>query len=660
MDIPLLPEITIIFGLSIGVLLFCHRLRMPLIVGFLFTGLLCGPQGLGFVDDVKSVQMLAEIGIVLLLFTVGMEFSIKKIMQFRRFFFVGGLLQVVLTTLGGFLVGQLFDRPMGESLFLGFLLALSSTTIVMRILDERSEIGSPHGRLILGTLIFQDVAVVPMMLLVPVLAGADDVIDPSFLFALGEGILILVVAFVVAERIVPTLLFHVARTGSRELFLLSVLVICFSVAWLASRVGLSLSLGAFLAGLIVSESEYSNKAIGDILPFRDIFTSFFFVSIGMLLNLGFLIEHPFTILFIALGVFILKSTVAGITGIAVGMPLRTTVLSALALSQVGEFSFVLAQAGIDLNIATEQHYQLFLAVTVITMALTPAMINYSPKIANWAMQLPVPTQLKTGLKPIKVEPEHRDENHVIIIGLGLAGKNLARSTQEAGIPYVILEMDADIVKQERKCGEPIHFGDATHENVLRHANIAQAKAVAVLINDPVASLRIVELVKRMNPAVYLIVRTRYHDEMKPMFQLGADDVIVDEFGSSVEIFTRVLQKYDVTRDRIEGFIEDLRMEGYEMLRLKYQEPTLFSTLDKEFGEVSTGTFVLSRRSLLANKTLGEAQLRKAHGLSLVLIKRKSETFSNLDAETELLPNDVLVVVGTDEDLKKAEKLFSLS
>lgn len=658
MDIPLLQDILIIFGLSIGVLLVCHRMKVPIIVGFLVTGLICGPHGLAFVDDIGSVQILAKIGIVLLLFTVGMEFSVRKIMQFRRFFLVGGFLQVSLTTLAGLGIGKLLGRPLGESIFLGFLLSLSSTTIVMRILEERMETNTPHGRLILGMLIFQDVAIVPMMLLVPVLSGTDSLFDPSFLFLLAEGILILFVVFFAAARIVPKLLDYVARTGSRELFLLSVLAIGFSVAWLASSLGLSLSLGAFLAGLIIAESEYSNRAIGDILPFRDIFTSFFFVSVGMLLNIGFVAEQPFLILFVAAGVYLLKAAIVGGTAVVVGMPLRTVVLSMLALSQVGEFSFILAKTGIEYGIGNDYYYQLFLAVSVLTMALTPSSIEASTYIAAKALKLPLPSKIKSGLRPMKVELEKPLHDHVIIIGLGLTGKNLVRSTKEAEISYIILELDADIVREEREKGEPIHFGDATHETVLKHAQVKEARAVAVLINDPVAALRVVELARRLNPNAYLIVRTRYNEEMKPMFQLGADDVIVDEFGSSVEIFTRVLKKYDVPHEKIKAFVTDLRSEGYEMQRLLYQEPTVFTHVREAVSEIGTETFLLSPNSVCVNKSLEEIGLRKNYGLTLVLIKREGETFANFEADAKLKAGDLLVVVGSEKDLERGKTLFS--
>lgn len=360
MDLPLLPDILTIFSLSIAVLLLCHRIHLPTVVGFLATGVLCGPHALGLVPEESEVQILAELGIILLLFTVGMEFSFKKILEYKRYFLIGGGLQIGLTVSAGMAIGWIIGRPFGESVFLGFLLALSSTAIVLRVLEEKMEMDAPHGRLILGMMIFQDIVAIPMMLLIPFLDGkGDEAFNFSLIVSIFKGVLILACVLYSAEKLVPRLLYYIARTRSRELFLLSVLAICLSVAWLTASMGLSLSLGAFLAGLIISESDYRAEAMSDILPFQGIFTSFFFVSIGMLLNLHFFLDQPFTILLLVAGVMILKALLAGAAGIAVGMPLRVVVISAFAMCQVGEFSFVLAKAGSSYGLGSDYHYQLF-------------------------------------------------------------------------------------------------------------------------------------------------------------------------------------------------------------------------------------------------------------------------------------------------------------
>lgn len=573
MEIPLLKEIMIIFILSIIVILFCYRIKLPPIVGFLITGILAGPYGFGFVQNVTDVEMLANIGIVLLLFSVGMEFSVKKIIEYKRYFFIGGVLQVLFTTLGGIAAGYITGASLGESIMLGFLLSLSSTAIVLRMLDDKSQTDSPQGKFIIGVLIFQDIVAIPMMLVTPLLSGAEFNLDGNFWINFAKGFVVIIGVLVAAYKIVPHALFLIAKTRSRELFLLSVLTICFSVAWLTSSVGLSLSLGAFLAGLIVSDSEYRHEAVNDILPFQDIFTSFFFVSIGMLLNTEFFIDQPLFILSIAFGILLLKAFMAGASSVILGMPLRVAVLSGLALSQVGEFSFVLAKNGVNLGIGSEYDYQLFLAVSLLTMALTPTLMNFSPFIANLCTRLPLPSKIINGLNPLEASSKAKHENHVIIIGFGPSGQNLARSLKESNIPYVIIEMNPETVIKQKAKGEPILYGDATHLTILKHVDLGSAQAVAVLINDFNATLRIAEVVRKLNPDVFMIVRTRYMQQVKELYDAGADDVIPDEFGTSVEVFTRVLKKSSIPSEQIDKIVTIIREEGMELHRLLYKEKT---------------------------------------------------------------------------------------
>lgn len=656
-EIPLINDIVVIFGLSIGVLLLCHKIKLPSVVGFLFTGVICGPHALGLVKGEADVQTLASLGIVLLLFTVGMEFSFKKILESKRFFVIGGGLQVLLTVLVGLGVALLLNRPFNEALFLGFLLSLSSTAIVLRMIDEKRESDSPHGRVILGMMIFQDIIAIPMMLAIPILGGVSQGFDLSTLFSFGKGVIVLGAVLFLGAKLVPALLYQIAKTRRRELFLMSVITICSSVAWVTSHIGLSLSLGAFLAGLIISDSEYRTEAVGDILPFQDIFTSFFFVSVGMLLNLGFFIEQPFLILAVTAGVILLKGSIAGLATIILGMPLRTVVMAGVAMAQIGEFSFVLAKEGQHYALGGDYQYQLFLAVALLSMAFTPSLIQLAPYLATQLLRLPLPVKLKSGLSPFTSAANHNLKDHVIIIGFGISGRNLARSSRDANIPYLILEMNADTVKKEKLRGEPIHFGDASHEAVLHHANITEAKAVAVVINDPIAAGRIVGVARKLNPNSYIVVRTRYLSEMKKMYALGADEVIPDEYGSSIEVFTRVLREYKIPQEDLQRIISEMRIEGYEMLRLLFKEPTALSDLQVTLSDVEIETFRIPLHSHLVGKTLGELNLRKEYGVTAMLINRGNETITNLDSNTYVFANDIIVVVGTHDHLFNASKFF---
>jgi CPA2 family monovalent cation:H+ antiporter-2 len=566
----LLQEVIVIFGLSIGVLLACHRLGIPSIVGFLLTGVICGPFGLGLVSMTEDVQTLADLGVVLLLFSVGIEFSLRRVLKFTRLFFVGGGIQVLLTLFSGFVIAQILGRPTGESIFLGFLLSLSSTAIVLRVFDQRKEASTPSGKAALSMLIFQDIAAVPMMLMTPFLTDKGPFIEGSLFYTFGLGFVLVMGVFFASLKVVPHLMHLIASTRSRELFLLTTLCLCFSVAWITESVGLSLSLGAFLAGLIISETEYRNEAIEDILPFQDVFISFFFITIGMLLNIEFLLHNPALVIFAALGVLLLKMILAALAGIGVGLPLRAAVVVGFTIAQVGEFSFVLAQSGMHAGLASSFHYQLFLAVAVLTMAVTPSMMQVAPVVAGWLQKLPLPKKLVHGMHPVPKEKKATVTKHVVIIGFDIPGEMLAKSCKMAQIPYVIIEMDPAKVVEQKSKGTLIYYGDATHVSILKEANVENAYAIAVMMNEYDVNMRILDRIRDLNNNAFVIVRARMVDEMKGLFEHGADEVIPDEFGSSVEIFTRIMQKYAIDSAHIDEMVDIHRKEGYDLIRLLYK------------------------------------------------------------------------------------------
>lgn len=659
MDFLLIKDLLIILGFSILVLLIGHRLHIPPVVGFILTGLLAGPHGLGLAGESGDVDLLAEMGIVLLLFGIGMEFSIKKLVQIKKLFLLGGSLQVGLTILLSFIIAASLGRPWGEAIFLGFLISMSSTAIVMSILDQKGETASPHGRLSISILIFQDMVAIPMILLTPLLAQSQEGkhFDLSLLWPLAKGVFILTAVFISAHYLVPKLLHLVARTRNKELFLLSVLTLCFGVAWLTSSIGLSLTIGAFMAGLVISESDFSNEAINNIFPFQALFISFFFVSVGMLLDLRFVAAQPWLILGLAIAIMCAKILTAGLTTVLLGLPIRTAVLVGIGLSQIGEFSFVLAKTGVPYGLVTDYYYQLFLATSLFTLILSPVLINFAPWIASCISHLPMPHKLRTGFRgEMREERAHLDQ-HVIIIGFGLSGRNLARSCKLANIPYIVLEMNPDTVREQKKKGEPIQFGDATHPSTLEHLHIQKAKAVAVLVNDPIGARRIVKIAREANPLVYIIVRTRYMQEMSLMNKLGADEAIPDEFGTSVEIFTRVLRQYLIPNEEIHAFVENIRADGYELLRDQDPSPMKLTDIKFNLSNVEIGSFRIHENSPLLGKKLSESDLRGKHGLTVILIRRGGEILSNPIGETIFNEKDVVVVLGNKAQLKESTDVF---
>ncbi|MBI4553876.1 MAG: cation:proton antiporter [Candidatus Latescibacteria bacterium] len=661
MTIPLLPDIVIILGLSSAVLFLCHRLHIPTIVGFLLTGLLAGPHGFRVVKAVHDVEVLAEIGVVLLLFTIGLEFSLHSLFQIKRAAVIGGALQVILTSLAGFAIASKLGQPVGVAVLLGFLISLSSTAIVLGLLQERAEIDSAHGRVSLAILIFQDIMTVPMMLVTPLLAGTAASIGESLLILAIKGIGIIGLVIVSARWVVPWLLYQVARTRSREFFLLSIVVICLSVAWLTSSLGLSLALGAFLAGLIISESEYSDQALGNIIPFRDVFTSFFFVSIGMLLNIGFLLRQPGVIVLTAAGVLIIKSLIAGLAVLLLGLPLRTAVLVGMALCQIGEFSFILSKAGVESGVLNDAIYQRFLAVSVVTMAAAPFILTLAPRVAGLIIRFPLPGRIKSGWYEMPAVtgtyPKDYLQDHLVIIGFGVNGRNVARAARIAMIPYVIIEMNPETVRTERANGEPISYGDATQEAVLGAVGIAEARVAVVAVADPVTTRSITATVRRLSPKAYLIARTRYLREMKPLYDLGANEVIPEEFETSIEIFTRVLERYLIPRNDIEAFITEVRSDGYEMLRSLSKGSTSLADLKLHLPDIEICTFRVSGRSPLVGKTLAQAELRTRYGVTVLLIQRDAQTIPNPDGTMLLCADDVAVILGRPEEIAEVVEVF---
>uniref|UniRef100_I2Q226 Kef-type K+ transport system, predicted NAD-binding component n=1 Tax=Desulfovibrio sp. U5L TaxID=596152 RepID=I2Q226_9BACT len=652
MDIPLLPDITVIFGLAVVVILVCHRLKIPALVGMLLTGILCGPHGLGLVRSAHDVEILSEIGVILLLFTIGLELSLADLTRLRRPVFLGGAAQMALTWLVFFDVSFfVLDFSGGAAVLIGMLAALSSTAIVLKTLQERAEMEAPHGRVTLGILVFQDLLAVPMMLSVPLLAGQTFGFTNSIVFTIAKGALVLILLVVLSRKLMPILLLSIVRTRSRELFLLTALGVCLAVSLLTASIGLSLSLGAFLAGLLLSGSDYRENLHEAVLPFKDVFTALFFISIGMLLDMAPAMQHWIEILGAAALLLAVKAVLAGAATRITGYPRRTAVLVGLALCQVGEFSFILAKAGFDQKVISEHFYQKFLAASILTMVLAPFLIALAPRAASLLARL-------TGRRDIpEGPPSPLLTDHLIILGFGAGGRQLARAAQAGGIPYVVLEMNPDTVRKESKKGEPIVFGDASKPGVLRHVGVRDAKALAVVISDAAAARRAVEVARNENPALYIVARTRFNSEIKALLDIGANDVIAEEFEASLVVFARVLGKFMVPRDDIERMAQDIRREGYRaMLPDSLAAMASFSP-DKSLAGLHVAVFTVDAASKLAGKTLEEVRLRRDHNLTVAAARRGEEFVPNPDGPFALSPGDRLYVMGTAEALHEGAELF---
>ncbi len=566
-ELTFLRDLVMLFGVSIVVVYGFNKLRVPAVVGFLVAGALLGPHGLNVVDDVARVEIFAEVGVVLLLFTIGVEFSLAHITSLRAVV-GGGVIQITSAIALSALAGMAAGLPVNQAVFWGFLIAMSSTAIVLKMVTERGESNSPHGRLTIGILIVQDLAMVPMMMLTPVLGGHGDGGAAAVLWSLAKAVLLVTLILVAARFLVPRLLIEVVRSRSRELFVITIILVCLGIAWLNSLAGLSLALGAFIAGLIISESEYSHQALAEILPFRDSFNSLFFIAIGMLLDARVLLAHPVLVGGLVVVIVAGKFVTAALAAVAVGYSWRPAVLTGAALAQVGEFSFILSKVGKDVGLLTGESFQIFLTVSILTLILTPFLIQASPVLARRAEAI---QRLRHWLPERPAEsytvpsPLHL-QDHTIVAGYGVNGRNLAQVLRETEIAFVVVEMDGETVLQEQQHGMAIYFGDVTHPQTLRRLGIQRARALVLAISDPIATRRAVTVARQLNPALHIIARTRYLREIDDLREAGADQVVPEEFETSIEIFSRVLQHYRVPSHMIAEKAERIRQEGYALLR----------------------------------------------------------------------------------------------
>jgi monovalent cation:H+ antiporter-2, CPA2 family len=664
MALGLLTDILIVFAVALVVGMIFHRIRVPPLVAFILTGAIVGPYGFSIITGQEQVSSLAEIGIILLLFTIGLEFSFKDLWKIRVIAIVGGALQVGLSF--AFFCGLALSLglPANQAILMGFLFSLSSTAIVLKILHQNGEMDSPHGSIVLGILVFQDLMAIPMIMAIPFLASIP-LLDPTPLLS-GEALISLVINDLVivlvlvacAKWVIPRIMYEIAKTRNQELFLLFVILACFGVAWMVSYTGISLAIGALLAGLIISGSEYSHQAASIVLPFRDIFTSFFFISVGMLVNVRFLMEHLWIVAFLIVIAIVAKALIATAAPLALGYPLRTSAMTGLALAQVGEFSFIIAQSGFDTGILPEGTYQMFLIVALITMAATPFVISIGQPVTGRLCRMPFLASAARGTCGIDNDgPPPPQADHLVIIGYGITGRTLARTASRAGIACTIIELNPDLVIAARQDGKTVVFGDATAEGVLGHARVQGARIVVVAINDPVATRRIVDICRRLSPALTIIVRTRYVSEVRALQDAGANEVIAEEFETSVEIFTVVLHKYFVPRDHIDTFIADIRADGYRMLRSHHAVPGSLPDLVRHIPNVTVSPFTVEPGSPLAGTTLGGFNLRKRYNILVLAIRKNGEVFTGISGETRIEAGDVVICYASPEDIAKGAALF---
>jgi len=653
-DLGILRDLVVLVAIAIPVVALGQKLRVPSVVGFLLTGIAIGPSGLGLIARTDSVSGIAEVGVVLLLFAIGLELPLSRVLRMGRPLVVGGALQVAGTVAAVALLAVAFGASWSRGVFFGALVAMSSTAVVLKAYQDRGELDAPHARVAVAILIFQDLCVVPLMLLVPFLGGAGA--GTAAVAGRAAASVAALAALVAGGRVVlPWLLQRLVATGNREIFTLGIVFFGLGAAFLTSLLGLSLAIGAFIAGVVISESEYGLQALADVLPFRDVLSGIFFASVGMLFDLRTVAYQPLAFLGIVAGLQLVKAAVATLAVASLRRSAEVSLRAGLGLAQVGEFAFVLAGVGVPLGLFPERDYQMFLGASVYTMLAAPFLIGWAGPIAERLAHLgrhATPERLR------RAEPARDDlSDHVVIVGYGLNGRNVARALKAAGIRYVILEQNGETVRRLAARGEPALFGDGTRAEVLRRAGVERARVLVFAIAVAQDERRGVTAARSLNQRLRIIVRTRYQSGVRELERIGANEVVPEEFETSLEIFARVLRAYAVPANVVRREIEAARGSRYEMLRglvMPDLRPEALASLGVqahvEMIAVEAGSEAIGRNA-------ASLRLRTRTGATVLAAVRDGVAIYEPDPSFGYRAGDTVVLVGTAEALAKAEAVF---
>ena len=655
-ELGILQDLVVVLGVAIPTVAIAHRLRIPAIVGFFLVGAVIGPYGLALIPNAESVTVLADLGVLLLLFTIGLELSLTRVMQLGRVALQGGALQVGGTLVAVAAVATGLGVPINQAVFYGGLVALSSTAVVLKVYADRGELDTPHGRVVVSILLFQDLCVVPLMLFMPMLADAQAGSAAVGNWA-GIARSLLVVAILVAggRVVVPWVLDRIVLLRDRELFTLCIGFFGLGAAFATASFGLSLALGAFVAGLVISESEYGLQAMSNVLPFHDVFSGIFFASVGMLLDARFLIAQPLLVVGATIGMLLLKGLLSAAVVLSLRRGLQVSIASGLALAQVGEFSFILAGVGVPLGLFAGNDYQLFLAVSVLTMVATPFMIARARQTADGIERVLGRSRFTAPLPDEESAVQLKD--HTIIVGYGFSGRRLAHVLDSARLPYVVLEQNGQAVRSARREGVPIFFGDGTRRAVLERVGCERARVILFVISSTADERRGVVAARELNPAVRIIVRTHFVRAIEDLTRLGASEVVVEEFEASVELFALVLEFYEVPSNTIRRELDAVRSEHYSMLRGESRPDLQLDTL-KHLGIHSALDLVQVEEGAPAvGENASTLNLRRDTGATLVAAVRDGKAFYKRDATFQFRVGDTAVLVGDQEALERGAALF---
>jgi CPA2 family monovalent cation:H+ antiporter-2 len=651
-EVGLLRDLLLLIGLAIPIVALAHRVNAPPLVGFFVVGFVVGPYGLALIDGPDQIETLSELGVALLLFAVGLELSLSHVRQWARSVFVGGGLQVGATLACIAALALAAGIPLPQALFYGALVAMSSTAIVTKAYADRAELDTPHGRSVLSILVFQDLCVLPLILLLPLMADAGEAQWTTLALELGRGLAIMTLLVVGGRLVVKWTLDRVVLLRDRELFTLCIGFFGLGVTLVASAAGFSIAIGAFIAGLIISESEYGLQALSDVLPFRALFSGVFFTSLGMLLDIPAVLDQVFMLVTLTSVLFLLKVTFVTGSVLAVGGVLKTALISGLSLAQIGEFSFILAAVGLPLGLFRDGDYQIFLTAAVLSMMAAPFLIRFSRPLAE---------QLAAWLgrtEPTDTAPVVEGlRDHTIIVGYGLGGRYLARVLKAAGISCLVVEQNAELMMRAREDGIAVVFGDGTRHAVLEHVRLAHARIIVFTISSPIDERRGAALARVINPLGRILVRTRHVRGIDDLMALGVTDVVVEEFEASLVMFAKALESYEVPINRIWREVESVRTEHYGLLR-GTTAPNIKLDALKHLGIHEVLELVeIEEGSAAVGASPTSLELRRRTGVVQIAVVRDGKPIYQRDPTFCYKVGDTVVLVGDSDSLNRAMSLF---
>lgn len=641
---PLLYHLILVLTLAVCVTLLLSRLRVPSVVGLLATGILAGPTALGIFPDAKAVEELAEVGVVLLLFSIGLELSLKDLFSMGRVALGAGAFQVVGTAAAVAGAVHATGAALPLAIVIGCVVALSSTAVTARLLSESSQMEAPHGRHALAILVFQDLCVLPMTTLIAVLA-TGRLETAAIGLAVAKSLAVVSLLVVAIRLVVPRLLALVVAARSSDLFVLGTLLISLGTAWVGSLMGLSMPLGAFLAGLVVASSPYSHHVFAQVMPLRTVFNSIFFISVGMLVDLRFVASHAGELALLTLGAIALKAVVTAVGLRLAGQRWLSSIATGLCLAQVGEFSFVLMQMAQNANLLDAASVNRWTAVAVLTIFVTPLLVSGAGRIGRWLAR-----RIEDGASGAPVTAD----GHVIIAGYGVNGRNLARVLRAVGVPYEVLELNGVAVAQCQQAGEPVHYGDATCPEALEHLSIRTAAKLVLAISDPAAARRAVKTARDLAPRLTIVVRTRYVTEVDRLYACGADQVVTDEMEASLRLVGIVLSHFKVPARVRQSLVEDIFNRHYVGLGGDEVEPALVT-----FSAAASRVLVLEATAPAVGRSLAALDLRQQTGATCLSIQRGGELHANPSRDLVLEAGDRLVLFGDETAVRRAEHLLAL-